>query len=130
MKPADDHNLPPAPTPWLASEEDPRLRLSAMQVKECNLEMKRNLLTMPQPEFSMAAPSKPWTQQNPPESLQRNSYDCRMRLSKIAILSWSSAWMVVIPPIGCTGVSGCSTDVVGGLNLPLILYTHIFAIAQ
>ncbi len=58
MKPADDHISPPAPTPRLAPEEDPRLRLSrpASQGKRPRDEVQS--LTVPQPEPSRAAPSK------------------------------------------------------------------------
>jgi serine/threonine-protein kinase RIM15 len=60
MKPADDHDhiYPPAPTPRLAPEEDPRLRLSrpASQGKRPRDEVQS--LTVPQSEPSRAAPSK------------------------------------------------------------------------
>jgi len=57
MKPADDHILPPAPTPRLAPEEDPRLRLSrpASQGKRPRDEIQSLSLAPPEPSRAFSS---------------------------------------------------------------------------
>jgi len=56
MKPADDHISPPAPTPRLAPEEDPRLRLSrpASQGKRPRDEIQPLSLAPPEPSRALS----------------------------------------------------------------------------
>ncbi|KAI0307263.1 hypothetical protein B0F90DRAFT_1622303 [Multifurca ochricompacta] len=59
MKPADDHIPPPAPTPRLAPEEDPRLRLSRPTSQGKRTRDEVQSLSLPPPDPSRAPLSKP-----------------------------------------------------------------------
>jgi len=58
MKPADDHISPPAPTPRVAPEEDPRLRLSRPASQGKRPRDEAQSLSVPPPEPTKAASSK------------------------------------------------------------------------